>query len=107
MTNVEKYLQDFIGCDDKMELLIKLADKNPCSIKSLLDWLFDDYVEKTLENADGIISGQKIMVRDYIGDVWVKCTFVGYWNETFYVLNSLFPQMCKGYKQARLPKEGE
>lgn len=45
MTNVEYYLNDLLAEENKFLKIIELADQNPCSCETLVEWLFDEHEE--------------------------------------------------------------
>ena len=104
-TNIERYYFDIKGAENRMKKAMELADQNPCSCETLFDWLFEDFVEETLENADGLVTGQTILVRNADLSPWTKAIYIGYYNEMFYVVNEFNDKYCCQSKQAKLPEE--
>lgn len=102
-TNIERYYFDIKNSENRMKKAMELADQNPCSCESLFDWLFEDYVEETLENADGLVTGQTILVREGISSYWQRAVFIGYYDGMFYAANELNDKDCYLFKQAKLP----
>lgn len=104
-TNIERYYFAIKNAENRMKKAIELADQNPCSCESLFDWLFEDYVEETLENADGLVTGQAILVRNENLSPWTHAIYIGYYNGMFYVANEFNDKDCHAFKQAKLPEE--
>ena len=82
----------------------------------LVDWLFEEYEPPLLENGDELKPGDWIMVRDHDGDSWDKMMFACYCNGLFFVVDDNTLRVpgfrengvnITGWRQARLPEEGE
>ena len=76
-------------------------------------WLFSEHELPLLENGDGLKPGDWIMVSDD-GVTWYKHRFVCYYNAMFFVTGDVWSKSfdengtkITGWKQARLPEEGE
>ena len=76
-----------------------------------LEWLFSEYEPPLLENGYGLKPGDWIMVRDKDSEPWVKRQFLVYYNGLFYCVDGGFginKSFCiYGWRQARLPEDGE
>lgn len=108
MTNVEYYLHDFLKEDNRFQSVVDTANLNPCSCESLVNWLFDEHEEeRILENADGLVYGQEIMVRNNKDFPWITSFFVGYYNDMFFVATDFDKMIARGFNQAKLPEKGE
>lgn len=121
MLNVEKYLTTIKeeiakdACASKSCLIAKVrGDERPdcndrtcrdCSDESL-DWLFSEHEPPLLKNGDDLKPGDEIMVRDRECTPWGKRRFIGYFNGLFFVATPI-DDRAYGWKQARLPEEGE
>ena len=89
------------------------------SVESIENWLNTEHVEPEpplLENGDGLKPGDWIMVRDHDGDSWDKMMFACYCNGLFFVVDDNTLRVpgfrengvnITGWRQARLPEEGE
>lgn len=104
-TNIERYYFDIKSAENRMKKAMELADQNPCSCETLFDWLFEDFAEETLENADGLVTGQAILVRDENFSYWKRAIFIGYHNGMFYAANEFDNTKCSPFKKAKLLEE--
>lgn len=80
------------------------------TVESVENWLNAEHEEPEpplLENGDGLKSGDWIMVREVNNTGWRKGRFVGYLNCRFYIEDEAIADIANGWKQARLPMEGE
>lgn len=81
--------------------------------ESVEKWLNTEHEEPPLlENGDGLQSDDWIMVRDRDDQKWAKCTFICYLDGRFWITPTEGPYLLdrllmSGWKQARLPMEGE
>lgn len=74
-------------------------------------WLFTEYEPPLLENGDNLNPGDWIMVRDFDDSAWYHRQFMCYYKGLFLtayddegIINT---NTFIGWKQARLPMEGE
>lgn len=78
---------------------------------NVIKWLFDEYEPPLLENGDELQPDDWVMVRDKDSEPWLKRRFLVYRNGLFYCVDSGFginkSFYVYGWRQARLPKEGE
>lgn len=83
-----------------------LADAN-----NVIKWLFDEYEPPLLKNGNDLKPGDWIMVRDKDSEPWLKRRFLVYHNGLFYCVDGGFginkSFYVYGWRQARLPMEGE
>lgn len=96
-------------------------DKKDCegcefnTIEDIEKWLNAEHKEPEpplLENGDELKPGDWIMVRDRDDQKWAKCTFICYLDGRFWITPTEGPYLLdrlliSGWKQARLPMEGE
>lgn len=77
----------------------------------MLKWLFSEYEPTLLENGDGLQPDDWVMVRDKDSEPWLKRRFLVYRNGLFYCVDGGFginkSFYVYGWRQARLPMEGE
>lgn len=95
-------------------------DKKKCedcefyTVENIEKWLNAEHVEPEpplLENGDGLQPDDWIMVRDKDSEPWVKRRFLVYCNGLFYCVDGGFginkSFYVYGWRQARLPEDGE
>lgn len=81
----------------------------------LVDWLFEEFELPLLKNGYGLKPGDWIMVREHEHDSWDKMRFVCFADDLFYVIDDALGSEVfeengtniTGWKQARLPEDGE
>ena len=81
----------------------------------LVDWLFEEFELPLLNNGYGLKPGDWIMVREHEHDSWDKMRFVCFADDLFYVIDDALGSEVfeengtniTGWKQARLPEDGE
>ena len=129
MLNAKKYENQLIGAEpeDRACAAARLrgvfckhdgTDVYDCKdcMQESFTWLFSEHELSLLKNGDGLTPGDWIMVRDDNSDIWDKMMFVCYCDGLFFVVddNTLRKPRFRengvnitGWKQARLPEEGE
>lgn len=128
MLNVDKYREVIMSEDvNTNELdchiatlrgMFKDCGNCECSacMRDSFKWLFSEYEPPMLKNGDGLKPGDWIMVSDDddCSVTWHKNHFVCYYNATFFVVDDIENDNFNengtnitGWKQARLPEEGE
>ena len=128
MTNKEFYGDKLLAvilnhvCNDLHKNLFgKFCDNKNClkcefkDVGTIEKWLNTEHKEPEpplLENGDGLKPGDWIMVRDRDDQKWAKCTFICYLDGRFWITPTEGPYLLdrlliSGWKQARLPMEGE
>lgn len=121
MLNIEKYREEILNAIDN-------AGKHACifghirkvigrdvnchracieCIQDMIVALSSECKSPLLENGDGLKPGDWIMVRDGDDKPWVKMQFIGYFNDLFFAKEEKEVWFSVGWKQARLPEEGE
>lgn len=74
-------------------------------------WLFTEYEPPLLENGDNLNPGDWIMVRDFDDSAWYHRQFMCYYKGLFLTAYDdegiVDTNTFIGWKQARLPMEGE
>lgn len=90
----------------------EFGETKESEIENVLKWLNAEHEEPPLlENGDGLKPDDWIMVRDKDSEPWVKRRFLVYYNDLFYCVDGGFginkSFYVYGWKQARLPLEGE
>ena len=101
LMNIECYLAELRGGEK-----CKRAKCEEC-LKNSLRWLFYEHEPPLLENGDGLKPGDWIMVRGFDHRNWTKMIFIGYFNGCFFTIDEESESCAVGYKQARLPEDGE
>lgn len=120
MLNAEKYRDEIfkraemnINDPDKYSYPIWYAiddiNKKSSRFEVTLEWLLSEYEPSLLENADGLKTGDRIMVSNdkYC---WRNRQFLYFWEGYFFATNlSTSPEQAQAVKwsYARLPEEGE
>ena len=101
LMNIECYLAELRGGEK-----CKRAKCEEC-LKNSLRWLFYEHEPPLIKNGDGLKPGDWIMVRGFDHRNWTKMMFIGYFNGCFFTIDGESETCAVGYKQARLPEDGE
>lgn len=119
MTNFEKYKDKILNLAETMFsdhpnpiafAILYFCGKN--YLVEAVEWLFDEYKPKLLENAKDLNVGDWLMIRDDEKTGWAKRQFICYYDGLFWCLaekENMDDESVTifGWKQARRLEEGE
>lgn len=120
MLNIDKYRKEIdlmiengaVPRHGILRMCLEETNSESVDAAAALDWLFSEYEPPLLENGNELKPGDWIMVRDRDDQKWAKGTFICYLDGRFWITPTEGPYLLdrllmSGWKQARLPMEGE
>lgn len=105
----ENHRKDFFTNTYPLSMAVDEICKSGLTLEKTIEWLLSEYEPPLLKNADGLKTGDRIMVSNDKYS-WRNRQFLYFWEGYFFATNlSTSPEQAQAVKwsYARLPEEGE